>query len=78
MADATLIGPSDTGLEIVAARPLVEQTVRSVIEQRIAVVARQALDGPGHPLIDSEQIARLALDAAHEQLADLTDPPSTT
>ena len=76
MGDVTLTGPSNAGHQLAAARPLVEQTVRSVIEQRIAVVARQALDGPGHPLIDSEQISRLALEAAHEQLADLTDPPS--
>ncbi len=73
MDDAGLTGSS--GAEPVAAGPLIERIVRSVIEQRIAGAARQALDDPDRPLFDGQQIQRLALEAAHQQLADLADPP---
>src|ERR1017187_2277984 len=55
--------------------PLVEQTVRSVLEQHIASVTREALDRRAPGLLDSERIEQLAVQAAERQLAELADPP---
>jgi hypothetical protein len=57
------------------AAPLVEQTVRSVLEQHIASVARKALDRQTAGLLDAERIEPLAVAAAQRQLAELVDPP---
>ena len=72
----------DTGLRngtppdpLAGATQLVEQTVRSVLEQHIASVTRKALDRRAAGLLDSERIEQLAVEAAERQLAELADPP---
>lgn len=55
--------------------PLIEGTVRSVLEQHLASVTRKALDRRAPGLLDSERIEQLAMQAAERQLADLADPP---
>lgn len=55
--------------------PLVEDTVRSVLEQHVASVARKALARHASGLLDAKQIEQLALRAADRQLAELADPP---
>lgn len=57
------------------ATPLVEQTVRSVLEQHIAGVTRKAFDRRAGGLLDAERIESLAARAAERQLAELADPP---
>ena len=71
--DTSLNGASADALA--GAGPLVEQTVRSVLEQHVASMTRKALDRRAGGLLDAEQIERLALKAAERQLADLADPP---
>jgi len=64
------------GLDPLAgAGPLVEQTVRSVLEQHIASITRQALDRHTAGLLDPDRNEQLAVQAAERQLADLGDPP---
>ena len=58
---------------LAGAGPLVAQTVRSVLEQHIASIARKALDR--RELLDNERIEQLALHAAERQLVELADPP---
>jgi hypothetical protein len=58
---------------LAGAAPLVDQTVRSALEEHIASVARAAIDRG--ELLDTEQIERLAVEAAQRQLAELSDPP---
>jgi hypothetical protein len=58
---------------LAGAAPLVEQTVRSVLEEHIAVIARAAIDRG--ELLDRDQIEQLAKRAADRQLAELADPP---
>jgi hypothetical protein len=70
----------DTGLrtnaqELDGIAPLVDQTVRGVLEQHIASVARKALDRRGAQLLDGDRIEQLAVQAAERQLAELADPP---
>ena len=70
----------DTGLtanaqELDGIAPLVDQTVRGVLEQHIASVTRKALDRRGAQLLDSDRIEQLAVQAAERQLAELADPP---
>jgi hypothetical protein len=61
---------------LAGAGPLVDQTVRSVLEQHIASAVRKALDCRAeNGLIDSERIEQLAVEAAERQLAELADPP---
>lgn len=57
------------------AAPLVEQTVRSVLEQHVASITRKVLDRRASGLLDAAQIEQLAMQAAERQLADLADPP---
>ena len=73
-------GLSTTGLQagpdlLAGARPLVEQTVRSVLEQHVASITRKALDRRTPGLLDAERIEQLAVQAAERQLAELADPP---
>ena len=60
---------------LAGAGPLVAQTVRSVLEQHIASIARKALDGAKSGLIDPGRIEQLAIQAAERQLAELAEPP---
>jgi Domain of unknown function (DUF4913) len=55
--------------------PLVEQTVRSVLEQHIASVTRKAFDCRAPGLLGADRIEQLAVEAAERQLAELADPP---
>jgi Domain of unknown function (DUF4913) len=57
------------------AAPLVEQAVRTLLEQHIASVTHKVLDGREHPLLDSERIEELAARAIERELAELADPP---
>jgi hypothetical protein len=54
---------------------LVEQTVRSVLEQHVVSITRKVLDRRASALLDAAQIEQLAMRAAERQLADLADPP---
>jgi hypothetical protein len=56
-------------------KPVVEQTVRSVLEQHVASVTRRVLDRRASELLDTEQIERLAVRAAEQQFLELADPP---
>ena len=68
--------PSRDTDQLAGAGPLVEQTVRSVLEQHIASVTRKALDRRAeNGLLDAERIEQLAIEAAERQLAELADPP---
>ena len=60
---------------LAGAAPLVEQTVRSVLEQHVASVTRKVLDRRASGLLDAAQIEQLAVQAAERQLAELADPP---
>ncbi len=61
---------------LAGAWPLVEQTVRSVLEQHITSAVRKALDRRAeNGLVDAERIEQLVAAAAERQLADLADPP---
>jgi hypothetical protein len=61
---------------LAGAGPLVEQTVRSVLEQQIASAVRKALERRGERgLLDAERIEQLAMQAAERQLGELADPP---
>ena len=60
---------------LAGAGPLVEQTVRSVLEQHIASVTRKALDRRAPGLLDNDALEQLAIQAAERQLAELADPP---
>ncbi|MGH2870162.1 MAG: DUF4913 domain-containing protein [Solirubrobacteraceae bacterium] len=68
--------PQDDPDGLAGAGPLVDQTVRSVIEQHIASVTRKTLDqrAAGQKM-DSQRIEQLAIQAAERQLAELADPP---
>ncbi len=46
---------------LAGAAPLVQQTVRSVIEQHIASVTRKALDRRATGLLDNDALERLAM-----------------
>jgi hypothetical protein len=71
----TTSGPQADPDSLTGAAPLVDQTVRSMIEQHIASVTRKTLDRRAGGLFDSADIEQLALRAADRQLADLADPP---
>jgi Domain of unknown function (DUF4913) len=75
--DTDLTGrPPPAGHDPLAgAAGLVQETVRSVLEQQIASVTRKALDCREHPLLDNERIEQLAADAAERELAELADAP---
>jgi Domain of unknown function (DUF4913) len=60
---------------LAGAEPLVQETVRSVLEQHIASLTRKALDRRAGELLDSERIEHLAVAAAARELAELADPP---
>ncbi len=60
---------------LAGAGPVVDQTVRNLLEQHIASATRKALDLRAAELLDPEAIERLAVQAAERQLVDLTDPP---
>ena len=47
---------------LAGAGPLVEQTVRSVLEQHVASLTRKALDRRAGGLLDSAEIEQLALE----------------
>ncbi len=68
-------GPLGDPAPLAGAEPLVQETVRSVLEQHIASLTRKALDRRTPGLLDSERIERLAVAAAERQLAELADPP---
>ena len=64
-------GPPAATDPLAGAGPLVEQTVRSVLEQQIASAVRKALDRRAeNGLIDAGRIEQLAAAAAERQLAD--------
>jgi hypothetical protein len=75
--DASLMGgsPLADSDQLAGAAPLVEQTVRSVLEQHIASVTRKALDRRAPGLLDNDALEQLAIQAAERQLAELADPP---
>jgi hypothetical protein len=74
--DTSDVIPSRDTDELAGAGPLVEQTVRSVLEQQIASLTRKALDCRAeNGLLDSERIEQPAHQAAERQLAELADPP---
>ena len=77
MDDASLMGgsPLADSDQLAGAAPLVEQTVRSVLEQHIASVTRKALDRRAPGLLDNDALEQLAIQAAERQLAELADPP---
>ena len=60
---------------LAGAGPVVEQTVRGVLEQHIASVVREALDRHAPGLLDTDALEQLAVQAAERQLAELADPP---
>ena len=68
-------GPPLDSDQLAGAAPLVEQTVRSVLEQHIASVTRKALDRRAPGLLDNDALEQLAVQAAERQLAELADPP---
>jgi hypothetical protein len=61
---------------LAGAGPLVDQTVRGVLEQHIASAVRKALDRHAPGLLDTDALEQLAVQAAERQLAELADPPS--
>jgi hypothetical protein len=73
----------DTGLtndgpepdRLAGAGPLVDQTVRGVLEQHIASAVRKALDRHAPGLLDTDALEQLAVQSAQRQLAELADPP---
>ena len=60
---------------LAGAGPLVQHTVRNLLEQHITSLTRKALDRHTPGLLDSERIEQLAVAAADRQLAELADPP---
>lgn len=71
-------GRPSTELEadrLAGAGPLVDQTVRGVLEQHITSAVRKALDRRAAGLLDTDALERLAVQAAERQLAELADPP---
>ena len=72
MDDAEL---TDRAQALAGAAPLVQQTVRSLLEQHVASVTRKVLDRHAAELLDPEAIGHLARQAAARELAELVDPP---
>jgi Domain of unknown function (DUF4913) len=65
--------PPDDGCSVVPG-PLFRLIVRHAVERRLASIVDTEIDRHAADLLDSDTLARLAVDAAEQQLAVLTSP----